>query len=149
MKRSLTTSRLGLIVLAACALALVVAPAALSDKGGNGGKPSSGSSTSGSSLTLDPLDPDDGGANYGEQVTFNVSTSAFQPQVNAQCYQNGQRVYSEWKGFFPGSWFGQTFTLGPTPSWQGGAADCTARIVTRSRNGREIVHATTTFHVYP
>jgi hypothetical protein len=39
------------------------------------------------------------------------------------------------------------FTLGSTPSWSGGDADCTARIVTYSRNGRETTLASTSFHV--
>src|SRR5258708_4962558 len=58
-------------------------------KGGNGGKPGPGAG-SGGSITLKMVtDPDgDGVPNWGEQVTFNVSTTATtQPQVSLQCSQ--------------------------------------------------------------
>ena len=133
------------IALIAAAAALVVVPTALAGKGG-GGNPGGGGDSS--SLSLVVLNSADGLPHFGQQFTFNVSSTAERPQVNAQCYQNGERVYDEWHGFFEGAWFGQTFTLGPTPSWQGGDADCTARLVTYSRNGRANVLATTSFHVY-
>ena len=129
--------------LALAIAAIALTPTALAGKGGPGG---GGSGSSSLSLVL--LDSSDGQPHFGRQVTFNISTSATKPQVNAQCYQNGARVYTESHGFFEGAWFGQTFTLGPTPSWSGGDADCTARIVTYSRNGRENTLATMSFHVY-
>jgi hypothetical protein len=39
-------------------------------------------------------------------------------------------------------------TLGPTPMWTGGAADCTAEEGTWSKSGRWRVLARTSFHVY-
>jgi hypothetical protein len=136
------------IALALAVAALVLAPTALADKGGKAGGGGSDGGSDSSSLSLVLLNSADGLPYLGQQVTFDVSTAAERPQVNAQCYQNGERVYDEWHGFFEGAMFGRTFTLGPTPSWQGGDADCTARLVTYSRNGRLKVLATTSFHVY-
>lgn len=130
---------------AALAVPLVLAPTALA---GKGGKPGGGGGSSGT-ISLVVLNSPDGLPHYGGQVTFEVSAPVAQPQVNAQCFQNGTRVYDEWHGFFEGAWFGQTFTLGPTPSWQGGGADCTARLVSYSKNGRLNVHATMSFYTYP
>ena len=125
-------------------LALALAPAALAGKGGNGGKPGGGSS----SLVLVVLDPDDGGANYGEQVTFSVSTTATAyPYVDLICYQNGVGVMESWRGFFPTSLSSQIFTLGPTSLWQGGAADCTAYLKMSTKQGWSTL-ASTSFHVY-
>lgn len=137
------------IALIAAVAALAIAPAALAGKGG-GGKPpgGGGGTTTSSSLSLVLLNSTDGLPHVGQQATFNVSTTVERPQVNARCYQNGALVYDEWHGFFEGSWFGQTFTFGPTPSWTGGAADCTARLVTYSANGRLNTHATISFRVY-
>jgi hypothetical protein len=123
----------------------LIAGTAFAAKGGAGKGPSGG----GSGLSLVVIDSVDGVPHFGQRVTFDVTTGATQPQVNVSCYQNGTRVYDEWHGFFEDAWFGQIFTLGPTPSWTGGDADCTARLVTFSKNGRLNVHATTTFHAYP
>jgi hypothetical protein len=137
------------IALIAAIAALALAPTAFAGKpGGGGGKPGGGGGST-SSLSVVPLNSTDGLLHYGQQYTFNVSTTVVRPQVNAQCYQGGTRVYDEWHGFFEGAMFGQTFTLGPTPSWQSGSADCTARLVSYSKNGRLNVHATMSFHVYP
>ena len=59
-------------------------------------------------------------------------------------------VYDGWAAFYDGAWFGRNFTLSSS-YWQGGEADCTARLVTWSRNGREQPLATTGFRVdaYP
>ena len=146
MKRSLTSSRLGFVVLAACALTLVVAPAALSGKGGNGGKPSGGSSSS--SLTLVVLNSTDGLPHYGQQVTFDVSTTATtSPYVNLRCYQNGVLVGQSWEAFFAGSLDDQIMVLGGSLAWQSGAADCTATLNKRTNRGWQQL-ASTSFHVY-
>jgi hypothetical protein len=120
-------------------LVLLLAPVALAGKGGNAGKPSGGSST----LALVVLDPDDGGANYGEQVTFELYTNATdQPYVDVLCYQNGALVYSGQAGFFDGyPWpWTQVFTLSSN-AWTGGAADCTAAL--RYWDGRRLRDLTT------
>jgi len=74
--------------------------------------------------------------NWGDEITFDVSTTADKPYVNVRCYQGTAFVYDAWVGYYAGAWFGQTFTLSSS-YWLGGAADCTARLVTWSKNGRE------------
>ena len=56
-----------------------------------------------------------------------MSTDATtQPFVHLKCSQNGALVLESWQAWFYGAVGPQTFTLGPTPAWQSGAADCTA-----------------------
>jgi hypothetical protein len=132
-------------VAVAVTLAVLVAPAALA---GKGGKPGGGGGGGGGSLTLVVLEPDDGGANWGEQVTFQLSTSASQPYVDVSCYQGGSLVYASSAGFFAGyPWpWTTTFTL-RSSSWTAGAADCAARMYSVSNNGRKTTLASTSFHV--
>jgi len=137
-----------LLVAAAIGAAVTVpgagAFAASSTTSANGAK----AGGSGSTISLVVLDSSDSLPHYGGQVTFDVSTTATdQPWVNLSCYQNGVWVSGQWQGFFPGYTWGQEFTLGPTPSWQGGDADCTARLVKFGSNGKETTLATTSFHV--
>lgn len=63
----------------------------------------------------------------------------------AQCYQDGTLVYAQYVK--ASSTNTATFTLGPTPMWQGGDADCTAQEGYWGKNGRWRVVAATTFHV--
>jgi len=77
-----------------------------------------------------------GAPNWADTVTFDVSSTADKPYVNVRCYQGGSLVYDGWAGFYDGAWFGQTYML-ESSSWVGGAADCTARLVTYGKNGRE------------
>ncbi len=101
------------------------------------------------SLSLVLLDSTDGLPHYGQHVTFNVSTTATDsPYVNLKCYQDGAFVGEAWRGFFPGSLSGQTFTLGGSTLWQSGAADCTAYLDEYTRHGW-LQLASTSFHVYP
>ena len=89
------------------------------------------------------------GPSYGSQVTFDVSSSETnRPFVNLRCYQNGAFVYDGWHGFFAGYAPEPNFTLASS-YWLGGAADCTARLVEWSRNGRERTLASLDFHVSP
>ncbi|HET8651114.1 MAG TPA: hypothetical protein VFM13_00925 [Gaiellaceae bacterium] len=74
------------------------------------------------------------------------TTATTRPWVNANCYQNGRLVYSQWRGFFDEYRSGQVLTLGPTASWTSGDADCRADLVNRD-NFRKRVLASTTFHV--
>lgn len=133
-----TRTPLRIALFTALAAILVLVPSALA------GKPGGGTSSSLSLVMMNGATQ----AHFGAEVTFNVTTTATRPQVNARCYQNGVLVYSEWHGFFEGAWFGQIFTVGPTPSWSGGDADCTARIVVYTKRGTESTLATTSFHVY-
>ena len=133
-------------------LALVLVPATLAAKGGNAGatgKPAGGGGGSvGGGLTLRMVSDQNGNAapNWSDEITFDLSTTADKPNVNVRCYQGGLFVYDGWAAFYDGAWFGQNFTLSSS-YWQGGAADCTARLVTWSRNGREQTLATKGFHV--
>ena len=143
VKRSTTRSGPSLAVLAALlALGLVLVPAAIAGKGRGG--PSAPSGT----IKLVPLTPSaDGLLHYGQEVTFDVyASSTAYPWVLLECTQNGSLVYRHQNGIFPTSLM-QDFTLGLTPAWTSGAADCTAYL--QNRGGRKIATlASLTFHVY-
>jgi hypothetical protein len=130
-------------VIAALVLAFASVPTALAAKGGGRG------GTSGtSSLSLVLLNSTDGLPHYGQQVTFNVDTTATgEPYVNLKCFQNGVFVGEAWRGFFPASLTGQIFSLGGSTAWQGGAADCTAYLDKYTKRGWQQL-ASTSFHVY-
>ncbi len=112
---------------------------------GGGGHPQS----TNSSLSLVLLNSADGLAHWGQQVTFNVSTTATtEPNVSLNCYQTGVLVYGAVAGFYPSyPWpWTQIFTLS-SPSWTSGAADCTATLYYFS--GRKTVTlATLSFGAY-
>jgi hypothetical protein len=102
----------------------------LAAKGG-GGKPGGGTGGTGG-LTLVMVTDANGNAapNWGDQVTFNVSTTATtEPHVDLTCSQNGVVVLGATTGFYasyPWPWT-QIMTLS-SPSWTAGAADCTATL---------------------
>lgn len=133
--------------LAVPTFALVPASGVAARGGGGGGKPGGGGGT----IDLVLLNSTDGVPNYGEKVTFNVSTSATSyPWVTLKCTQGDSLVYQASKGIFPTS-LGQEFTLGPTGNWRGGEADCTATLEnwdSYSKNGRITPLGSMTFHVY-
>jgi hypothetical protein len=136
---------------ASVVLALALVPAALAGKPGGGGGGSTGGG-SGGTISLVLLSSTDGLAHFGQQVTFNVSTTATQhPEVTLDCYVGGALVYQMTNAMFAGS-LNEIFTLGPTPSWSGGAADCTAWLQNwdgYSKHGSISNLASTSFHVYP
>jgi hypothetical protein len=133
--------RLALIA-AVAALCMASAPAALAAKGGRPPKPSGGSN---GSISLVLLNSSDGLAHWGQKVTFNVSTTATsEPWVGLKCTQGGAQVSEGWEGFFAGSLDDQIFGL-YSPSWSGGAADCTATLTT----SQWAPLASTSFHVSP
>jgi hypothetical protein len=138
----------------AIALALALVPAALAAKGGNsggGGHHGSGGTSGGSSsLSLAMVTDSNGNGlpNWGDTVTFNVSTTASQyPYVSLVCYQNGTLVLSGSAGFYPSyAWPSERdFTL-QSGAWTGGAASCTARLYSAD-NGSETTLATFGFNV--
>jgi len=105
-------------------------------------------STNGS-LTLIPLTSTDGLPHWGQQVTFNVSTTATtEPNVSLNCYQNGVLVYGAVAGFYPSyPWpWTQIFTLS-SPSWTSGGANCTATLYYFSGK-KTITLATMSVQVY-
>lgn len=127
---------------AAAVAVVVVAPSAASASGRR--KPAGGTST----ISLRVVSGPDSTPNWGEQITFDVSTTATQyPYVDVACRQNGTTVYGATTGYFasyPWPWT-QVMTL-ESQSWTGGAADCTATLY--ALNGKRIdVLATLDFHV--
>jgi hypothetical protein len=140
MKIRLARRTLAFTLLSAT-LGLAVAPGIA-----DAGKPTASGSSSSSSVKLVLLDPTSTVASFGDQVTFSVSTSYATKWVVAKCYQAGRMVYSETRGFYPEYPWGQTFTLGPTGYWTGGAANCTADLITTSRT-KQVTLATTSFNV--
>jgi len=107
---------------------------ARSGGGGKGGGKGSGGSTAGGggSLELKMVTDKNGNGlpNWGDTVTFNVSTTATtEPTVELLCYQNGVAVYGATAGFYdsyPWPWT-KNMTLA-SAAWQGGAADCSAKL---------------------
>jgi len=115
------------------------------------GRPSGGSSSSSISLVVlnggevASLDVD---PRHGDQVTFNVSTTATAtPYVNLKCYQHGALVAEGWEGFFDGALGDRIFTLW-SPQWTGGSADCTASLAMYGKR-RWTTLASTSFYVSP
>ena len=120
-------------------VAIVAGPATAEGKGGS--SISLVRMTAGSTVAA-------GDPTFGEQVTFAVSTSrTAYPWVQNRCWQNGSLVYEEWHGLWTGYYRDSVFTLGPTPSWRGGSADCEGRLVRQSSGGKMQTLATTTYQV--
>ena len=101
-----------------------------------GGKPAlvAGEST----ILLVLLDSTDDVAHFGQHVTFDVTTTATDdPIIMNRCYQGGSVVSQETLRVDPeNSLYSRTFTLGPSPAWVGGGADCTADLITMDSLGK-------------
>lgn len=82
---------------------------------------------------------------YGETVTATVNPGGTGSWARAFCYQDGELVYAEYVRVNADN--RATFTLGPTPSWQGGDANCVADELKLRSNGSWRVLASTKFHV--
>jgi hypothetical protein len=146
-----TRTALRIALLVAALAALLAVPTALAGKGGKPGHGGGGTTTTGGgTISIVLLNSTDGVAHFGQQVTFAVSTtSTTQPWVDVKCFQNGTLVYEQANGIFATS-LNQIFTLGPTPSWTGGAADCTAYLQNWDgySKGKIATLATMTFQAY-
>lgn len=135
MRLSKPTSAGAVLTVLALTLSLALVPAALGK-----GKPGGGGGGGGSSSITGPVLVTDlngnGAVDFGDTVTFNESTTATnQPYVNVLCYQGGVLVMNSWNGFFDQA-------LNPTrnfslysPSWQSGAASCTAWLDMYTKRG--------------
>jgi hypothetical protein len=139
------------IIAAVAALFLVFAPAALAGKGGGGPKGGGGTTSGGTgTMSLVLLNSSDGVAHWGQQVRFDVQTTATtEPHVDVKCYQGGVLVYSGTTGYYasyPWPWT-QTFTLS-SQSWTGGAASCNAVLYKLANTGAKTTLATLSFPVY-
>lgn len=101
--------------------------------GGGGKKPGGGGTTGGGGGSLTVVMVNDangnGAPNWGDTITFNVTTSASQPFVRVSCYQGSSWVYVASVGYFDSYPWAKEFILAST-SWPGGAADCTATLYT-------------------
>jgi hypothetical protein len=119
---------------AVIAFSLALVPGALAGKTG-GGKPGSGGS---STITGPVMVVDlngDGLPNWGDTVSFNVSTTATtQPYVHMVCSGNGIG-YDSWKGVFPGSLDTNWNFVLSSGGWTSGAANCTATLGMYTKQG--------------
>jgi hypothetical protein len=110
----------------------LLAGTAFAAKGGGQGKPGGGGTGTISLALMDGATE----AHYAARVTFTISTAATtSPFVHLKCYQAGSLVLEGWQGFFPTALGNEWFNLGPTPSWSGGAASCTATLEKFSSKG--------------
>lgn len=106
----------------------------LAAKGGNG---HSAGGAGGASITVP-----DGVFGGTTTATANPGDGSW---ALAACYQNGAQVYGQYVKIDASNQ--AVFTLGPTPSWSGGAANCIAEEGTFGSNGRWHSIASTTFNV--
>jgi hypothetical protein len=115
---------------------------------GKGGHTSGGSTISAPQLVTD--NNSNGIINYGDWVTFTISTTATTtPYVNLLCYQNGTLVANGKDGYFAGAIGTRNFGLSSS-IWTSGSANCTANLITPpSANGKYTVLASTSFQVFP
>jgi len=128
--------------LAALVLVLVVVPVASAGKG-------HGAASRSSSLALVMVNDlnRNGRPNWGDTVTFSVSTTATsQPSVIADCYQNGVLMYRHYGFFYGDPSPSQNFVL-QSAAWTSGAADCSATLYYMNKKPREVDLATLSFHV--
>lgn len=101
-------------------------------KGGGGGKgkPGGSGSTSGSLALVMVTDNNGNGApNWGDTITFTVTSTSEYPTVDVLCYQGSTLVYSASAGFYASyPWPGARNMPLSSPSWTSGAADCKASL---------------------
>jgi len=113
---------------------------------GGGGHKSAATGT----LGLVLLNSTDGVAHWGQQVTFNVSTTATtEPHVGLKCSQNSVVVYAAQSGYYasyPWPWT-QVMTLSSS-AWTGGSAECVASLYYFSGTS-SVTLATLSFNAYP
>jgi hypothetical protein len=106
--------------------------------GGGGGSKHGGGGSGGGSLSLVLVNDvnGNGAPDWGDTVTFNVSTANPQPNLDLTCKQGGVVVYGATTGYYasyPWPWT-QNMTLG-SAMWTGGSASCTARLYAFAGSG--------------
>jgi hypothetical protein len=111
------------IVASVMVLAASIAPLALGQQGNGKSKGNNpGRDSFGLTLVMQNDVNGNGVPNWGDSVTFNVSTTESWNQVNLTCSQDGVVVYG---AVWPNT---PTVTLSST-MWHAGAADCTAVVI--------------------
>lgn len=85
-----------------------------------------------------------GGDKVEVSITSKEATASNMVRVRAECFQDGQLVYRQYSSVSNGA---AALTLGPTPLWQSGDADCTAELGEFDKRMRFRVSASDTFHV--
>jgi hypothetical protein len=92
----------------------------------------------------------DGLPNWGDHITFNVTSDAQNYFVKLDCYQSGVWVYEQTNGFYIGWAWGHDYGLGSI-NWKSGGADCTALLyaqtTTKKGTTTQNLAAPLNFHV--
>lgn len=139
-----TARTISLALAATLLLSAIAAGPAMAAKGGPKAL------ASGNSLTLVMVNDQngDGKPNFGDTITWDVSTTATgAPNVGLVCTQNGTVVYRADSGYYDGYlWpWTQRMTL-KSGAWAGGSAGCVAELFWYSGT-RTVVGATVSFAV--
>jgi len=122
-------------------LALALTPVAFAGGGGGGGKKGGGgggTTTGGGTLALVMVtDKNGNGApDWGDTVTWRVTSSSVEPHVDLTCSRGGTVIYSATTGFYasyPWPWT-QQMTLTST-LWSSGSASCVGKLYYFSGSG--------------
>lgn len=118
------------VMLAVVAMLALAAAPALAAKGGKGKSGSGKNNDATINLVMASDNDGDGQVSHGDQVSFDVYTSATdKPNVRVKCSQNGTVVYGAVTGYYDGyPWpWTQVMTLS-SQNWTGGTADCVAEL---------------------
>jgi hypothetical protein len=129
----------------ALVVVLAVTPIAFAGKPSGGG---GGGGSSSLSLVVTTDQNGNGLPNFGDTITYNVSTTATSaPSVKTTCYQNGVAVLWSQSSFYAGNPFSYMNYLAlQSGLWTSGAADCTA-VMYYTSGKRTITLSTLGFHV--
>jgi hypothetical protein len=124
----------------------LAAGTALAAKGG--GKPAPNPSSGTLTLRMVTDQNHDGLPNWGDSITWSVSTTATtKPYVALTCRQGTTTVYSASAGYFAGYlWPDSKIMVLMSPVWSGGAADCTGTLFMTTTKGNKTL-VTYPFHV--
>lgn len=143
MKIKKPTPAGALLAAVAIVVTLVLVPAALAGKptaGGSGGGGGGHKATSytGSFVGTNPVMVSDANGNnapdYGDGITFTVTSNSTYYSVELDCSQNGAVVFRQVVGFGLGWTWSQTYTL-RSNMWTGGGANCTAVLFASNADG--------------
>jgi len=157
--RRITSHSLQAIAEAGLIAMLVVglmAGTAFAGKGGSGGtgggshaKPGSGGTGTLAVVIASDINGD-GAANWGDSVTYTVSTTAtLYPYVATSCYQGRTQVLGGSAGFFASyPWPSAQVVPLKSQLWTSGAADCTATLYSNDGGNRTNLK-TISFHANP